>query len=286
MASESDVTLVVITQNRWPDLRRSLPRHKVPVVVVDNGSTDGTADQVRRHFPAVELIELSSNHGAVARNIGVARVTTPFVAFADDDSWWAPSALDRATDLLQKHHRLGLVAARVLVGTDKTEDPVCQLMSDSALGMTQGLPGPNVLGFVACAAVARRSAFLAAGGFDDVIFFGGEEERLALDLASLGWAICYVDDVVAYHFPSTARDHVGRDALLARNRLLTLLLRRPWRVVAAELATTLRMGSVGRRAMREAIPLVPKALLRRHLLPPHIEAARVALRPVPEAGAG
>ncbi|MFL6070416.1 MAG: glycosyltransferase family 2 protein [Actinomycetes bacterium] len=275
---------MVITRNRWPDLRMSLPRHKVPVVLVDNASTDGTPDQVRRHFPEVQLIELSRNHGAVARNIGVARVTTPFVAFADDDSWWAPSALNRAIEHLEKHNGLGLLAARVLVGNDKTEDPVCRLMSDSALGMTYGLPGPNVLGFVACAAVARRSAFLAAGGFDDVIFFGGEEERLALDLAALGWAICYVDDVVAYHFPSAVRDPAKRAALLARNRLLTLLLRRPWRVVAAELRATMRTGSIGRKALRQAVPLVPKALHNRRLLPPHVEAARVALHAVAQGG--
>ena len=63
-----------------------------------------------------------------------------------------------------------------------------------------------MLGFLACGAVVRREAYLAAGGFDDVVFFMGEEERLALDLATLGWGLAYVDEVVAHHHPSPTRD--------------------------------------------------------------------------------
>ena len=49
-------------------------------------------------------------------------------------------------------------------------------------GVEPDLPGRSVLGFLACGAVVRRSAFVQAGGFDPVVHFGGEEERLALDL--------------------------------------------------------------------------------------------------------
>ena len=84
------VTVVVMTRNRRDALLETLPRHDVPVVVVDNGSTDGSAEALTS----------------------------------------APSRPD--------------------------------------------LPGPRILGFVAYAAVVRRDAFLAAGGFDRVVFFAGE----------------------------------------------------------------------------------------------------------------
>ncbi|WP_425490856.1 glycosyltransferase family 2 protein [Nocardioides panzhihuensis] len=90
-----DVTVVVITRNRWPDLRESLPRHRCPVILLDNGSEDGTPAHVRASFPAIDVIELGRNLGAVARNTGVERATTPYVAFADDDSWWSPGACRR-----------------------------------------------------------------------------------------------------------------------------------------------------------------------------------------------
>jgi GT2 family glycosyltransferase len=268
------VTTVVMTRDRWPDLERSLPRHQTRVVLVDNGSTDGTPAQVRRRFPGVEVVELGRNHGAVARNIGVRRAGTPYVAFADDDSWWSPGALARAAGLFDAHPRLGLLAGRILVGPDEEVDPVCTLMARSPLPREADLPGPSVLGFLACGAVVRREAFLAAGGFDDVVFFMGEEERLALDLAALGWGLAYVDDVVAHHHPSAVRDTLARKALVERNRLLTLALRRPWPLVLRTLAGELAAGPAGRAAVRQALPRLPRALAQRRALPPGVEAAR------------
>lgn len=86
----SDVTVVVASQNRRADLLVSLPRHEAPVVLVDNASTDGTVQVVRATHPEVTVLPLDRNQGAHGRTLGVARAGTPFVAFADDDSWWAP----------------------------------------------------------------------------------------------------------------------------------------------------------------------------------------------------
>ena len=268
------VTVVVMTRDRWPDLRGTLGRHRAPVVLVDNGSSDGTPELVREHFPDVDVVDLGSNHGSPARNIGVERARTPYVAFADDDSWWADGSLARAADLFDRHPRLGVLAARMLVGAEELEDPVCAEMAAAPLGTSDDLPGPSVLGFLACGAVVRREAFLAAGGFDDVIFFMGEEERLGLDLMTLGWGMAYVDDVVAHHHPSPARDSVRRRARAARNRLLTGVLRRPWPVIAHAVAQELRSGPAGRVAVREAAGALPRALRQRRRVPPEVEAAR------------
>jgi GT2 family glycosyltransferase len=268
------ITVVVMTRDRWPDLARTLPRHEAPVVLVDNGSSDGTPDLVRRHFPHVDVVALGTNHGSVARNIGVERAPTPYVAFADDDSWWAPRCLDRIGGLLDDHPRLAVLAGRILVGPQETEDPVCSLMAGSPLGREPDLPGPSVLGFLACGAAVRRDAYLEAGGFDDVVFFMGEEERLALDLAAMGWGLAYCADVVAHHHPSPARDPDARRARGARNRLLTTVMRRPWPVVVREVVGDLCGGPTGRRAVRQALPVVPRALGSRRRLPAHVEAAR------------
>lgn len=268
------VTIVVATRDRRADLERTLPRHEAAVIVVDNGSADGSVHAVRARHPAAEVVELGRNHGAPARNLGVERAATPYVAFADDDSWWAPGALDRAVAVLDAHPRLAVLAARVLVGDAEALDPVCEAMSSSPLGTLADLPGPSILGFVACGAVVRRDAFLAAGGFDDVIFFFGEEERLALDLAAAGWGLAYVPEVTVHHHPSPARDPGGRRALAVRNDLLVACLRRPWPVVARRAAAALRSGPAGRAGLRAALPRVPRALARRRRLPATVEAAR------------
>ena len=89
-------------------------------------------------------------------------------------------------------------------------DPACATMARSPLGR-RDRPA-RCSGFVACAAVVRRSAFLAAGGFHPRYGIGGEEGRLAMALAAAGWQLRYVPDVVAHHHPATAGARAGRVA--------------------------------------------------------------------------
>jgi len=106
---------------------------------------------------------------------GVGPASTPYVAFADDDSWWAPGALQGAADLFGVRPRMGLLAARILVGSEIVLDPVCHQMGRSVLGRAADLPGPSLLGFLACAAMVRREAFCAVGGFEEVVRFPGKK---------------------------------------------------------------------------------------------------------------
>jgi GT2 family glycosyltransferase len=272
----SDVTVVVISRNRRDDVLASLPRHEAPVVLVDNGSTDGTVEAVRRAHPDVVVLALERNEGARGRTLGAARAGTPFVAFADDDSWWAPGSLARGVEIMRAHPRLGLLSlgllnARILVGTDQRLDGICAEMATSPLGTAADLPGPSLLGFVACAALVRAEAFEAVGGFDPVVRFPGEEERLALDLADAGWGLAYVDEVTVHHHPSPRRDAPQRrEAALWRSRLLTALMRLPPGDVARMTVGALRTGRPGLTGLARAAPDVPAALLRRRRIRPQI----------------
>ena len=157
--------VVVITRNRRATLLANLERlTRLPshprVVVVDNGSTDGMVAGVRARFPGVGVIALGRNLGAAGPTIGVRALGAPFVAFADDDSWWAPGSLAAAADVLENHPRVALVAARVVIGADgEREDPVADLMRHSPLPGPVGVV-PGVLGFIACGAVVRCAAYL------------------------------------------------------------------------------------------------------------------------------
>ena len=189
-----DVTVLVATRDRAPELRRSLARHaashNAPVIVADNASADGTADVAGE--AGATVLRLPRNLGAAARTVAARHASTRYVAFADDDSWWAPGALDRAAEILGAHPRTALLAARVLVGEDGRPEPVSEEMPRSARPAATGCRAGRSLGFLACSAVVRREAFLEAGGFSAVLHFGGEEELLALDLAAAGWGLGYV----------------------------------------------------------------------------------------------
>jgi len=268
----SRVTVVIATRDRRESLLRSLG-HLVgtaPVVVVDNGSADGTVDAVRTAHPGVELVELPVNTGAVARTDGVDRARTPYVAFADDDSWWEPGALDVAADLLDTHPQVAVVVGRVRMAADGSEDAVTRKHRAELLGRSPA--GPDVLSFPAFAAVVRRDAYTAVGGFSPLLFFGGEEHLLALDLAAAGWQLVFAEDVVAWHDPAGPdRPTAARWALQTRNDVLVDWLRRPLPVA---LAAT---GRLARRAVREpAARSALAGLLRR------LPTALAQRRPVPD----
>ncbi|WP_129787135.1 glycosyltransferase family 2 protein [Promicromonospora panici] len=274
-AEDNRVTVVIASRNRRNDLLASLPRHRAPVILVDNGSTDGSADAVASAHPEVSVIRLPRNVGAVARTIGVRAATTPFAAFADDDSWWAPGSLTRAADMFADHSSLGLVCAKILVGPEQRIDSVSELMAASPLPRDVSAPGVPLLGFVACATMVRRSAFLAAGGFDTVVRFPGEEERLALDLATGGWAMSYVKDVVVHHHPSPSRQSPSRRQYgIARAATLTALMRLPWRDAVGELRWVAAQSPSHRSGVARGLLEAPAAFRRRRPLPDEVLALR------------
>jgi GT2 family glycosyltransferase len=271
----SDVSIVIATRDRRRELLHTLARLATldgapPVIVVDNASSDGTPEAVRAEHPDVALVTLDHNLAAAARTVGARHAATPYVAFSDDDSWWASGALERAQAHFARTPRMALLAARILVGAEERLDPTCVAMAASPLQDGNGLPGPPILGFVACGAVVRRAAFLAAGGFSERLGIGCEESLLALDLAAAGWSLAYADDVVAHHHPVPG-PRPGRDALLLRNELLVTWLRRPARVAAAATARALRRGHVP--AVAAAARALPWVLLERRVLPAGVEQA-------------
>jgi GT2 family glycosyltransferase len=284
-APDPRVSVVVITRDRLPELLRTLEHlralpERPRVVVVDNASSDGTADAVRRHQPEVEVIALSENIGAAGRNVGVKAVGTPYVAFSDDDSWWEPGSLSGAADLFDTRPRLGLLASRILVGPEEREDPICAEMACSPLPLDPDLPGPPVLGFLGCAAVVRRSAYQEVGGYDRRLLIGGEEELLAVDLACAGWGLAYVEDMVVHHHPSTVRDAHARRRLGIRNTLWFTWLRRP--ILSAlrrtvGLLRTLPRDAVSLAGLVDALRGSPWVVRRRRVVPPRVESMLRAL---------
>lgn len=274
--STSEVTTVIATRNGADRLLR-LPRHIGPVIVIDNGSDDGSPERIARHRPGLTLVRLPHNAGAAARNIGVARAGTPYVAFADDDSYWMGDSLGRAAAILRAYPTAGLLTATVLVGPERRTDSVSVAMAAAPIGLPDGQPGPAVLGFLACAAVVRRRAFLDAGGFDPRLHIYGEEDLLALDLAAAGWSLSFVPSLCVHHLPSpTGRDTSARHQIEVRNRILTAVLRRPPGVVARTVAGAVRRPE-DRRGLVAAVRLLPWAVAHRRPLPAPVESARSAL---------
>lgn len=267
--------VAIATRDRRDSLLATLERlaalpERPPIVVADNASTDGTTAAVAERFPRVGLLALARNHGAAARNLAARQLETPFVAFSDDDSWWEPGALAAAAAILDRHPEVGLLAARILVGEERRLDTVSAAMAASPT--PPGLPGPRIDGFIACGAVVRAEAFLAAGGFCERFLIGAEESLLTIDLGAAGWELCYAERVVAVHAPHRSTRN-GRTWRERRNELWTSWLRRPARRALREtaaLALAAPRDPTAARALAGALGGLPWAFANRR--PPRIAA--------------
>jgi GT2 family glycosyltransferase len=289
MDAMARTSFVIASRNRALELATTVARlldtTECPIIVVDNASDDDSVAIVNRIAARsghrLRIIELDTNRGAVGRNVGVAACSTPYVAFCDDDSWWTPEAPAIGADHFDRHPSLGLLAARTIVWPQRREDPLTDQLANSALGRRPDLPGPSILGFMCCSAMVRKHAFEAAGGFSEVLHFRGEEQLLALDMASLGWDLCYCPEMIAIHQPSTARSTTAaQDARVLRNAVLTTWMRRPMRHCLEATGTLLRAALRDRdhaRGAAEAILRLPSVVSERRPLPPNVEQALALL---------
>jgi GT2 family glycosyltransferase len=225
-----ELTVVLLTYNCGHRLSTILARLRetgVPVIAVDNASADDTVAQLRAS-PDITVVALPRNIGAAARNVGARRATTRYVAFCDDDGWYERDGLRTAVQWLERHPKLAVVNARILVGGENRLDGISVEMADSPLPDRVGIPGAVLLSFMGGAVVVRRSAFLQVGGYDERFFMGGEEETVSFVLADAGWHMRYVPEVVMHHYPSVANAPTLR-AHGMRNTLWNAWLRRRWR---------------------------------------------------------
>jgi N-acetylglucosaminyl-diphospho-decaprenol L-rhamnosyltransferase len=177
------------------------------VVVVDNGSTDGSAELLRERYPEVELLELGANLGfgpALNRGIAAHGEADPVILLNDD----AAPAPDFVAALLERREGVesaagvmlqeadpgridsaGVVADRTVMGFD--------YLHDEPVAAAAGAPDP--LGPTGGAALYRRAAFDAVGGFDERMFLYYEDLDLALRLAAAGGRCRLAPDARAVH---------------------------------------------------------------------------------------
>ncbi len=189
------------------------------LVVVDNGSSDGTPEVVRALAPEAELICNENNRGvAPARNQGLQRVRAPYAVLLDVDTVVEPGALEKLLVRLDRESDVALCGPR-LVLPDGSTQPSCQLSPTLRDKIVRQLParfGARWLRAVemqdwdhrddrdvdyvvgACQAI-RMSALREIGWLDERIFYGPEDVDVCLRLQLHGHRVVYLGDTVVRH---------------------------------------------------------------------------------------
>jgi N-acetylglucosaminyl-diphospho-decaprenol L-rhamnosyltransferase len=196
----------------------------VDVVVVDNGSTDGSVELVRQRFPADALIANSSNRGyAAANNQGIARASGRYLLLLNSDAEAEPAALRTLVAYADGHPKAGVIGPKLL-NPDGTLQPsggrfptpastVASLLGLNRLtgrpryGTTRDYSLPAEVDEVSGAAMLiRREVIDQVGGLDEGFAWGYEDVDYCLRARRAGWHVHYVPDArVMHHWGGTQR---------------------------------------------------------------------------------
>jgi N-acetylglucosaminyl-diphospho-decaprenol L-rhamnosyltransferase len=191
--------------------RQSTPHR---VIVVDDGSRDGSPARLRREWPRATLIELSTNGGYTrAVNRGVSAGEGEYVVLLNNDVQPRPDCLERLVAPMQRDPKVGSVAALMLAPGDGGAIDSFGVSADVTLAgfaRLQGQPparaataaAPAPVGPEGTAGAYRRAAWEGVGGFDETITAYMEILDLALRLQSAGWTTAQAPDAVGVHLGS------------------------------------------------------------------------------------
>ncbi len=267
-------------------LAQTLPPSEI--LLVDNGSQDGSVEWVERHYPQVTLLPQAENLGfARGNNVALERVKTPYVALINNDAVAAPDWLEQLHAALEANPQAGSAASKMLIYDepriiDRAGDGYT--LAGAAVMMGRGRPatefgqGGEVFGACAGAALYRTAMLDQVGLFDEDYFLVYEDVDLAFRAQIAGWRCVYVPRATVRHKVSRSLVHDSAISVYYGHRNLewTYLKNLPgpllWATLPLHLAYVITAGVFfavrGRgkdyaRAKRDALKGLPGLLVKR-----------------------
>jgi GT2 family glycosyltransferase len=212
------------------------------ILLIDNGSEDGSAELVERDFRSVRVIRLPENRGAGgARNVGLREAPTDRILFIDNDVALTPICVERLMDAVDHNPRAALAAATIVYAhrrdTIQYDGAEChflgtQRLLDEDVPLATVLPAVRKVGSLStCCFLADRSRLPLHEEFDEVFFYIFEDHDFGVRVRLLGAEILSLSDALCYHGKGTEGLSIRqlgtysskRVYYLIRNRWLILL---------------------------------------------------------------
>lgn len=195
------VSVIIATRDRRDMLLECLATYRkqthpeIEILVVDNGSSDGTAEAVREQFPEIRLTQYADNRGPEALNAAAREATGEYLWRTDDDAYPdAPTTLADAVAFMERFPHVTVVSGDILERLIDFQPLDYYPFKRPATLPEDGLP---MVEFWGTCAMIRRSEFLEAGGFWEVFY--GEELDLSTRLILNGGSIRYAPWIRVRH---------------------------------------------------------------------------------------
>jgi len=258
-------SLVITTKNRKEELRAALLsalKQSVPleIIVIDDGSTDGTAPMIAAEFPRVRLIRREESRGLIVRRNEGAHLATGEIIFSiDDDAVFSTPRVVEQTLGDFNDPRIGAVAIPYL--EPNKENRVLQ-------------KAPNNDGiwiashYIGTAHALRRELFLRLGGYREYLIHQGEESDYSIRMLNAGYYVRLGNSDPIFHYESPKRDFQRMDYYGARNSILFVWNNIPLPYLTTHLAVTTVKGliwtfepkrlKIRARALWDAWKLIPQ----------------------------
>jgi len=239
-----DVTIIIVNWNTREILRdclRSVYRNAGPidfeVIVVDNASTDGSAEMVRTEFDKVQLIANSDNRGfAAANNQGMAVATGRYVLLLNSDTIVLDGAIARSVEFADVHSDAAVIGCRVL-NRDRSLQPTCFMypsvlnLAIAVLYLDKLFPRNRFFGrermtwwnrddvrevevVTGCYMLVRREALDCVGLMDSDYFMYGEETDWCWRFHRAGWRLMFTPSGEIIHLGGQSTAQVRPRMLL------------------------------------------------------------------------
>lgn len=230
------VYLVVLNWNGKDFIREcldSLQKQTYPaeIVVVDNGSTDGSAELIEKEYPDIHLIKEAYNHGfSGGVNIGIKHAMengADAIALFNNDAVASKDWLKNLIDSMKKDKKIGIVTGKLMRDDRKHFDSTGDNYS------IRGIPFPRgrnlvdrgqfnkeeyVFGASGGASLYRVSIFKEIGLFDEKFFAYYEDVDISFRAQLFGWKVLYQPKAVAYHKVSATSSKLGNFAHFHSNK--------------------------------------------------------------------
>jgi glycosyltransferase involved in cell wall biosynthesis len=186
------------------------------IIVVDDGSTDDTAERLRPYHGKIDYVRQSNARVAAARNTGLSLCTGDAIAFLDADDYWHPEKLARQRTILEQHAEIGLLS------TDTFDWPGTMSSIDNrACGQIEMVPLSRLLvcNSLTTSSIVVRSSVMARVGRFDTELFGPEDYDLWLRCAQVSPVAVLRERLTGYR--NTAGS-LGKQAQTMREGLLRI----------------------------------------------------------------